>query len=219
MQEENQTLTSISLLAATHENQEEINKAAAQAKEAGAEMLHIDVMDGKFVEQQTIWNDPQTIKKIKTDLPLDVHIMIEKPDERYLEFIHAKANMLTFHIEAARNPEIILSKLHRWHVKAGIAINPQTPLEKILPYTPLIDYVLVMSVKPGKAGQQFKPETLEKIHYLKTHYPHITIGIDGGINEETARLAREAGATILVSGSGFYKATDKKNYLETLKGI
>lgn len=182
-------------------------------------MLHIDVMDGRFVPQSTPWNDPENIKDIKTDLPLDVHIMIADPDERYLEFVHAGAKMLSFHIEAAKDPEVLLSKLHHWDVKAGIAINPETPLEKLLPYLPLIDYILVMSVHPGRSGQRFIPSSLENLVSIRQTRPDLPLEVDGGINEETLPLAVTAGARIIVAGAAIYGEGDPAAAIGKLRRI
>ncbi|MBN1275683.1 ribulose-phosphate 3-epimerase [Candidatus Woesearchaeota archaeon] len=201
-------LVSASILAAPHATQEEVQAAASAAEAAGADLLHVDVMDGTFVPETTRWNDPAAIKAIATGLPLDIHIMIQDPDDRLEEFVSAGASMLAFHVEAAKEPERLLSRLRRAGVKAGIVLNPETPAEKILPYLSLADYALVLSVHPGKAGQEFLPDTLTKVIIIKQRFPELPIEMDGGMNPETAALAREAGASIIVAGNAIYASED-----------
>lgn len=210
-------LISPSILAAPHDSKAAVQRAVNIAERGGADLLHIDVMDGKFVPQLTLWNDPKNIRSIKTTLPLDVHIMIANPDERYLDFVNAGAKMLSFHIEATKDPEKLLSKLHQSDVKAGIAINPETPIEKLLPYLPLIDYVLVMSVRPGRAGQQFIPGVLEKLVTIKQQRPDIHLQVDGGINKDTVTLVAAAGASIIVSGATIYNAEIPEKMITSLR--
>jgi ribulose-phosphate 3-epimerase len=206
-----------SLLAAPHTTAKEVQAAVIIAEKGKADLLHIDVMDGIFVPQKTIWNNPLEIQQIRTELALDVHIMIQNPDERYESFIKAGAAMLTFHLEAAKDPAQLLSKLHRQGIKAGISINPETPVEKVYPLLDIIDYVLIMSVHPGKAGQAFLPAALEKIVALKEKKPTLIVEIDGGIGLETIGPALQAGADIFVIGSAIYKSADPLQAIRSLR--
>lgn len=208
---------SASILAAPHGNPEEVRKAVEAAELIGADLLHIDVMDGRFVKEETLWNDPSHIRAIRTKLLLDVHIMIADPDERFLEFVHAGAKRLAYHIEAAKHPEAILRELQKWGVEAGLAINPDTPVEELLPYLHLIDYVLVMSVNPGKAGQAFLPSALKMVRYLREHHPALDIAIDGGINPQTAHQAAKTGATTIIAGAAIYRSPDPAAALRGLR--
>ncbi|MBD3208879.1 ribulose-phosphate 3-epimerase [Candidatus Woesearchaeota archaeon] len=210
-------LISPSLLAAGHDTPEAVRAAVAVAERGGADLLHVDVMDGEFVPETTLWNDPGQVKRIKTVLPLDVHIMINNPDDRYMEFVRAGANMLAFHVEAAKDPEALLSRLQRHDVKVGISLNPETPLDKILPYLPLVDYVLIMSVRPGKAGQQFIPGVVEKIVFIKYHFPHVLVQVDGGMNPVTAAFVINAGADIIVAGAAVYGSRNPAKAIANLR--
>ncbi len=208
-----------SILAADCSTHESLAKAVEVAEKGGADYLHVDVMDGNFVANKTVWNKPENISSIKTSLPLDVHIMIRDPDVRYLEFVHAGVTRLAFHIEASDHPEALIGRLHSWGVSAGLAISPQTPLDRIIPFLELVDYCLVMSVDPGKSGQKFVPETLERIDFLKEHSPGLEIQVDGGIDLEIAKDLIRRGVSVLVVGSGIYSSSDPLARLKSFKNI
>lgn len=177
--------------------------------EAGADWLHVDVMDGNFVPNLTL--GMPIIKSLKphAKIPLDVHLMIEKP-ERYIEsFIAAGAQYLTLHIESTAEMEASLKKIRSLGCKAGITLRPVTSLEKIKPYLHLVDLVLVMTVEPGFGGQSFMIEQVEKIKTLKTWREQgagkYLIEVDGGVAADTAQICIEAGADVLVAGSAVFK--------------
>lgn len=185
--------------------EEEIRKV-----EAYVSILHIDVMDGQFVPNLTI--GPPVIKSIRkiTNLELDVHLMVSKPEEKIYWFIDAGADNITLHYESADENTLItlISNIHEAGKSAGISISPKTPaksLERLLPH---IDRVLCMTVETGFGGQTFKMESLEKIRELAVMIqkvnPKISLEVDGGINKRTASLAVKAGATILVAGSAIF---------------
>ena len=209
-----------SILSANFVRLEEDIKAA---ENAGAHMLHIDVMDGHFVPNITIgYSVVEAIRKI-TRLPLDVHLMIEDPDKFVKEFAEAGADFLTVHCEASAHLHRTVQFIKQHGVKAGVSINPATPvclLENILTE---VDLVLLMSVNPGFGGQEFIPFTLEKIKAVKNMVISAgtapLIEVDGGVKIENARKIADAGADILVMGSAFFKADNYAKTMETLNEI
>lgn len=187
----------------------------------GADLIHIDAMDGQFVPNITLGpNVVSAIRKV-TDLTLDVHLMIEYP-ERYIEaFAQAGADIITVHVEATKHLHRTLQQIKQTGKKCGVVINPATPVSAIEMVLGDVDMVLVMTVNPGFGGQSFIPMTLEKIKQLaylreQNHYSYL-IEVDGGINDETAKLCREAGVDIAVAGSYIYEASDIKAAIDSLK--
>ncbi|MBS1126983.1 MAG: ribulose-phosphate 3-epimerase [Nitrospirae bacterium] len=209
-----------SILSANFVRLEEDIKAA---EHAGAHMLHIDVMDGHFVPNITIgYSVVEAIRKI-TRLPLDVHLMIENPDAFVKEFADAGTDILTVHAEASIHLHRTVQFIKQNGMKAGVSINPATPvllLENILSE---IDLVLLMSVNPGFGGQDFIPFTLEKIKAVKKMLSRAgeaaLIEVDGGVKIENAKKIADAGADILVMGSAFFKSDDYAKTMETLNEI
>jgi ribulose-phosphate 3-epimerase len=180
-----------------------------RAEQAGADWFHIDVMDGHFVPNISMGPFVVEACRRATDLPLDVHLMIEKP-ERYLEnFIRAGADILTVHIETCPEIDKTLNKIRELGCKAGITLNPMTEAEKIEPYINLADLVLVMTVQPGFSGQTFMVEVLPKIGQIRKLIdeikPEVFLEVDGGINPETIRLAFDQGARVFVAASAIFK--------------
>ena len=179
---------------------------------AGVDWIHIDVMDGHFVPNITI--GPLVVEAIKqvTELPLDVHLMIEDPD-RYLEdFARAGSTLMTVQVEACVHLHRTIQAIKALDVKAGVAVNPATPISSIEGILEDVDLVLIMSVNPGFGGQEFIPQALQKIKDLKpvigAKNPGVLIEVDGGINQETIRSAADAGAYVFVAGSAIFGSSD-----------
>ncbi len=176
---------------------------------AKADLIHIDVMDGHFVPNITI--GPDVINKLRkyTSLPFDVHLMISPVHDFIKNFADAGADIITIHPEATNDLVSSINKIKSFNKKVGISLNPETSVNKVLPVLNMIDLVLVMSVNPGFGGQKFMKETLEKVKILRKEINSsklvTQIEIDGGINFENARMAKEAGVDILVSGTTIFK--------------
>ena len=188
----------------------------------GAELIHVDVMDGHFVPNITI--GPLIVESIRpiTKLPLDVHLMIENPD-RYIEaFAKAGADYITVHVEACTHLHRTIQLIKSYGVKAGVVLNPATPVGWIEPIIEELDMVLLMSVNPGFGGQKFIPSVLQKIKQVQelasVNGIDLDIEVDGGVNEQTARECVEAGATILVAGSAVFNQKDRGKAISVLKG-
>lgn len=189
-------------------------------EKAGADWIHLDVMDGHFVPNLTIGAPVIRSLRRHTELPFDVHLMIENP-ERYLDDFHdAGADLLTVHARACRDLYRTLSQIKNMGLKAGVSLSPATPLSEIEDVLDVVDLVLIMSVCPGFGGQAFIPHTLEKLRRLKTMLAErpIMLEADGGIKPDNAALVREAGAQVLVAGSAiFEKPEDMRSVVETLR--
>ena len=216
----NNTKISPSILSADFSK---LGKEIQDLEKANADLIHIDVMDGHFVPNITI--GPEVINKLRkyTSLPFDVHLMISPVDNFIKNFADAGADIITIHPEATKNLVGSIEKIKSYKKKVGISLNPETPVDKILSVLELIDLALVMSVNPGFGGQKFIKEVLEKVKILRKEIDSkklkTVIEIDGGINFENAKLAKNAGVDILVSGTTIFRENGgnlKKN-IELLK--
>ena len=199
-----------------------LGEAIKELEAAGTEMLHLDVMDGIFVPNISF--GLPVIKSIKahTSLPLDVHLMIDRP-HRYIEEFAKYADLLGFHYEAGSDNAETLKRIRKLGCKSCITIKPATAVEEIFPLLPLCDMVLVMSVEPGFGGQKFMPVALDKIKAIKAECERqglqVDIEVDGGINAETAPLAVAAGANVLVAGNFLFSADDMGAKVKEIKAI
>lgn len=209
-------LVAPSILSADFANLEKEIKAVAAA---GADWIHVDVMDGNFVPNLTIGIPVvKSLKKV-SPLPLDVHLMIDRPERYIEEFIKAGSDYLTIHVESTADPAAVLKRIRELGAKAGITLRPGTAVESVLPYLNLCDLVLVMTVEPGFGGQSFMADQVAKISRLRAEISakklSCLIEVDGGINAETAKACHEA--DVFVAGS-FVFGQDYRTAVETLKG-
>lgn len=187
----------------------------------GADWVHVDVMDGLFVPNISIGIPVVKALRPVTDLPLDVHLMIDRP-LRYVEaFVRAGADMVTIHVEAdqPQNTLEALDKIHALGAKAGIVLKPRTPAAAAIPYLDRVDMILVMTVEPGFGGQKFMADQMDKLRALRSMVrPGCLLEVDGGVDSDTCRLCREAGADVLVAGSAYFKAADRASFVRTVQG-
>lgn len=184
--------------------------------ESHCDWIHVDVMDGHFVPNITM--GPCIVKALKSKLPLDVHLMIENPEQYVDDFAKAGAAILTVHQEATVHLHRLIQQIKSLGVKAGVSLNPATPVSTLKDVLGDLDMVLVMSVNPGFGGQKFISSAVDKIQELRASRSDLLIEVDGGINAETSKLCIEAGADVLVAGSFIFKAEDRVKAIEALRG-
>ncbi|MFH4908776.1 ribulose-phosphate 3-epimerase [Staphylococcus cohnii] len=200
----------------------QLQKELKALEDAGVDGVHFDVMDGQFVPNISIGLPILEAVRKGTDLPIDVHLMIEEP-EKYVElFATQGADMISVHVEATPHIHRVIQQIKKTNVKAGVVINPGTSFDAIIPVLKMVDYVLVMTVNPGFGGQTFIQESIDKLDQLDKMKKELNLSfeieVDGGINEETVATVIEHGATMLVAGSYFFKQKDYKQVTQTLKG-
>ena len=186
-----------------------LKEEIANIENAGAEYLHLDVMDGKFVPNISF--GPVVIKSLRahSNLIFDVHLMIENPDKYVADFVDAGADIICVHVESTKHLNRTIQLIKSYKKKVGVALNPSTSLDTIKYDLDNIDMVLIMTVNPGFGGQKFIPQMLQKIKELRKIAPNIDIQVDGGINDEISKLVLEAGANVLVAGSYVFNGNYK----------
>ena len=185
-----------------------LGEQVAEATSAGADYIHVDIMDGHFVPQITIGAKVVSAIRSWTDLPLDVHLMVENPERQIDQFIKAGADIITIHVEACPRIHQLVRKIKQAGVRAGVSLNPPTPVGSLDEILPELDLVLVMSVNPGFAGQTFIEETIDKITHFRVMLDGMDLTaeleVDGGINAEIAPRVVQAGARVLVAGAAVF---------------
>ena len=188
-----------------------------------ADYVHVDVMDGLFVPNISI--GIPVVKSIRptTDLPLDVHLMIDRPVRYVEQFCDAGADIVTCHVEADTEENILsaINKIHAKGKKAGVVVKPKTPASAVLPFIDKVELILVMTVEPGFGAQKFMADMMPKVQairaYIDEKNPGCELEVDGGVNAQTAKLCTAAGANVLVAGSAFFKAEDKAAFVQAVK--
>lgn len=178
--------------------------------------VHLDVVDGKFAANIT-WSDPDDLKAVNSGLAdIEAHLMVENPEAVIKDWALAGVKRVIIHLEALGGKEF---KPVAENIEMGLSINPETPVEDLLPYLEYFKFVLILGVNPGLAGQEFNKEILEKIKFLKIYYPSVIIEVDGGINLETAKLVKEAGVDILVSASYIWRSQNPEQAYQELTAL
>lgn len=198
-----------------------LGEEIAEVTKAGADYIHVDVMDGHFVPNITIGSPVVASLRSKTDLPLDVHLMIERPEAQISQFAEAGADIITVHVEACTHLHRMIEAIKNLGVKAGVALNPATPISSLDEVIPMLDLILVMTVNPGFGGQAFIESTISKIGRLReildNRHAKAELEVDGGINAKIAPKVVEAGAEVLVAGAAIFNS--KRGAGEALKEI
>ena len=206
-----------SLLAADFGN---LEREIRRVEQAGARILHLDIMDGHFVPNLSIGVPVVEAVRQITELPLDVHLMLAEPHKYVKPFREAGADIITVHIEVLNDPRPLLEEIRQLGAAAGLASNPPTPIAQLAPFIRYADLVLTMSVMPGFGGQSFDPVALEKIAFIRDHAtPNTLISVDGGVNENTIVACAKAGANLFVAGTAVFSTVDYAEQMRRLADL
>ena len=201
----------------------DLSKLAEESKrivEAGADYLHLDVMDGHFVPNITF--GATMVKALRKHLPntfFDIHMMVSDPEKWIDDMADAGANMYTFHLEATDDPDRVIRMVRAKGMKVGLGVKPNTPVEMLLPFVEKVDMALVMTVEPGFGGQKFMAHMMPKVELLRKQYPDLDIEVDGGLSPSTIKAAVEAGANMIVSGSAVITSDNPREVMNGMKEV
>ena len=211
---------SASILCLDYNNKDVILKAIKDVEKAGANFIHFDIMDGKFVPNKSFDHKLVNFVKENTNLMLDVHLMVDNPESVVDDYIKLGVDIITFHYEATKDAKALIKKIKDKNILAGIAISPKTPAYKIKEIVEegMVDVVLVLGVEPGNYGQAFIPGSAEKVAEIQEFNRNVYIMIDGGVNIKNAKILRKMGADILVSSSSLFHSKNMKKTVRALKG-
>lgn len=200
-----------------------LSEELKRMEDSGADMLHIDVMDGHFVPNITLGAPIVKCIRKASDLPFDVHLMISDPLKYIPDFVNAGSDIITFHIEAESDTQETIDAILKAGKKAGLAVKPKTPVEEVYPYLDKLSMVLVMTVEPGFGGQSFMEDTMPKVEKVKAEIErrglNTDIQVDGGINEKTLAVAARAGANVFVSGNAIFSSDNAEETIRNFKSI
>ncbi len=188
-----------------------------KCENGGADLIHLDVMDGHFVPNISIGAPVIKAMKRVCGVPFDIHLMISEPLKYIEDFVDAGADIISFHVECDSDVSETIDKILSCGCKAALAVKPNTPIETVYPYLDRLSMVLVMTVEPGFGGQSFMEGVMPKITELRRKCPELDIQVDGGINTQTVKIAREAGANVFVAGSAVFKSDDPARTIQELK--